>query len=77
MERGAYFEILKNRNLDFFICVLKLNITFLYLKNTEFSHKINIEIKNITERYRYFDFSLEQDIISKPDLKKRGTPETK
>ena len=38
---------------------------------------INIEIKNITERYRYFDFSLEQDIISKPDLKKRGTPETK
>ena len=39
--------------------------------------QINIEIKNITERYRYFDFSLEQDIISKPDLKKRGTPETK
>ena len=38
---------------------------------------INIEIKNITERYRYFDFSLKQDIISKPDLKKRGTPETK
>ena len=39
--------------------------------------QINIEIKNITERYRYFDFSLEQDIISKPEVKKRGTPETK
>ena len=31
------------------------------------------EIKKITERYRYFDFSLEQDIISKADLKKRDT----
>ena len=39
--------------------------------------QINIEIKNITERYRYFDFSLEQDIICKPDLEKWGTPKTK
>ena len=35
------------------------------------------EIKKITERYRYFDFSLEQDIIYNPDLKKRDTPKTK
>ena len=33
-----------------------------------------MEIKKITECYRYFDFSLEQDIISKPDLKK-GVPQ--
>ena len=39
--------------------------------------KINIEINKITERYRYFDFSLEQDTISKPDLKKRDKPKTK
>ena len=36
-ERGAYFKILKNRKFRFLICVLKLNVTFLYLKNTEFS----------------------------------------
>ena len=36
LERGAYFEILKNRNSGIFICVLQLIITLLYLKNTEF-----------------------------------------
>ena len=29
--------------------------------------------KEITERYRYFDFSLEQNNILKPALKKRNT----
>ena len=42
-------------------------------KNRKFGKILVKEIKKITERYRYFDFSLEQDIISKPDLKKRDT----
>ena len=32
-----------------------------------------IPAKGITERYRYCDFSVEQDIIFKPALKTRDT----
>ena len=46
-------------------------------KKRRFGKILVKEIKKITERYRYFDFSLEQDIISKLDLKKRDTPKTK
>ena len=46
-------------------------------KKRKFGKILIKEIKKITERYHYFDFSSEQDIIFKPDLKKRDTPKTK
>ena len=46
-------------------------------KKRKFGKILVKEIKKITDHYRYFDFSLEQDIISKPGLKKRDTPKTK
>ena len=59
-----------------------LNVPGLYrarMKKSKFGNILAKEIKKITERYPYFDFSLEQDIISKPALKKRDTvtPKTK
>ena len=36
LERGVFSEFSKI-GIQIFICVLKFNITFLYLKNTEFS----------------------------------------
>ena len=49
------------------------------MKKSKFGNILAKEIKKITEHYPYFDFSLEQDIISKPALKKRDTvtPKTK
>ena len=49
------------------------------MKKSKFGKILAKEIRKITERCRYFDFSLEQDIISKPALKKRDTvtPKTK
>ena len=49
------------------------------MKKSKFVNILAKEIKKITERYPYFDFSLEQDIISEPALKKRYTvtPKTK
>ena len=48
------------------------------MKKSKFGNILAKELK-IAERYPYFDFSLEQDIISKPALKKRDTvaPKTK
>ena len=43
-------------------------------KKSKFGKILVKEIKKLKERYCYFDFSLEQDIISKPDLK-RGIPQ--
>ena len=59
-----------------------LNFPGLYrarMKKSGFGNILAKEIKKITERYPYFDFRLEQDIISKPALKKRDTvtPNTK
>ena len=48
------------------------------MKKRKFGNILAKEIKKITERYPYFDFSLEQDIISKAVLKKDTfTPKTK
>ena len=59
-----------------------LNVPGLYqarMKKSKFGNVLTKKIKKITERYPYFDFSLEQDIVSKPALKRRDsvTPKTK
>ena len=57
-------------------CEVGLNFPGLYqarMKKSKFGNILAKEIKKITKRYHYFDFRLEQDIISEPALKKKDT----
>ena len=56
-----------------------LTVPELYRGRMKKSRFGKILAKEITERYSYFDLSLEQDIIFKPTLKMRDaiTPKTK
>ena len=71
---SASVQVCRNRKRE-----VSLIVPELYRARMKKSRFGKILAKEITERYRYFDLSLEQDIIFKPALKKRDTisPETK
>ena len=70
---GALISKFSKIGIQIFHMRFKIKYHPSIFKRYRFFTLINIQIKKITERYRYFEFSSEQDTISKPDLKKRDT----
>ena len=70
IREGCLFQNSQKQEFRFFICILKLSITLLYLKNTEFSMQMNT-FKCSEQNGKVVFKDLEQDILCRIGQKQK------